>query len=111
MSDTPYWLCCGSTDYLEHKSGCNEREMGNTYRCKFGTAEEHIMNTAKSQADIEYELDKEYWRTKKVTDKEMIVFLMDEIDKASQWLVEGQTHMAIGVLGQCHAEIRKHLSK
>ncbi len=45
------------------------------------------------------------------TDKEMIVFLMDEIDKASQWLVEGQTHMATGVLGQCHAEIRKHLSR
>ena len=46
-----------------------------------------------------------------VTDREMIVFLMDEIDKASQWLIEGQTHMATGVLGQCHAEIRKHLSK
>lgn len=66
---------------------------------------------AKSQADIEYELDKEYWRTKKVTDKEMIVFLMDEIDMALRWLEDGQTHMAIGVLGQCHAEIRKHLSK
>lgn len=47
----------------------------------------------------------------KLTDKEMIVFLMDEIDKASQWIVEGQTHMATGVLGQCHAEIRKHLSR
>jgi len=46
-----------------------------------------------------------------LTDKELIIFLMDEIDRASQWLVEGQTHMATGVLGQCHAEIRKHLSK
>jgi hypothetical protein len=49
--------------------------------------------------------------TKKLTDKELIIFLMDEIDTASRWLVEGQTHMATGVLGQCHAEIRKHLSK
>ena len=49
-------------------------------------------------------------QTKPLSDKELIVFLMDDIDKASQWLVEGQTHMAIGVLGQCHAEIRKHLS-
>ena len=48
---------------------------------------------------------------KKLTDKELIIFLMDEIDSASKWLVEGQTHMAIGVLGQCHSEIRKHLSK
>ena len=46
-----------------------------------------------------------------LANKELIVFLMDEIDKASQWLIEGQTHMATGVLGQCHAEIRKHLSK
>jgi len=46
-----------------------------------------------------------------MTDRALIVFLMDEIDKASQWLVEGQTHMATGVLGGCHAEIRKHLSK
>jgi len=46
-----------------------------------------------------------------LTDKELIIFLMDEIDRTSQWLVEGQTHMAIGVLGQCHAEIRKHLSR
>jgi len=46
-----------------------------------------------------------------ITDKEFIVFLMDEIDKASQWLIEGQTHMATGILGQCHAEIRKHLRK
>ena len=116
----------------------------------------------KSQADIEFEADREYWRnkelktnpepvafikqgadgkptlvknplhefsyqaesakwadiplyttpqTKPLSDSELIVFLMDDIDKASQWLVEGQTHMAIGVLGQCHAEIRKHLSK
>lgn len=49
--------------------------------------------------------------SKKLTDKELIIFLMDEIDSASKWLVEGQTHMAIGVLGQCHAEIRKHLSR
>ena len=49
--------------------------------------------------------------TNKLTDKELIIFLMDEIDTASRWLVEGQTHMATGVLGQCHAEIRKHLSK
>ena len=48
---------------------------------------------------------------KTFTDKELIIFLMDEIDKASDWLVDGQTHMAIGVLGECHAEIRKHLSK
>ena len=48
---------------------------------------------------------------KTLTDKELIIFLMDEIDKASDWLIEGQTHMAIGVLGECHAEIRKHLSK
>lgn len=50
-------------------------------------------------------------QTKPLSDSELIVFLMDDIDKASQWLVEGQTHMAIGVLGQCHAEIRKHLGK
>ena len=49
--------------------------------------------------------------TNKLTDKELIIFLMDEIDTASRWLVEGQTHMATGVLGQCHAEIRKHLSR
>ena len=48
---------------------------------------------------------------KPLTDKELIIFLMDEIDTASRWLVEGQTHMATGVLGQCHAEIRKHLSR
>ena len=48
---------------------------------------------------------------KTLTDKELIIFLMDEIDKASDWLIEGQTHMATGVLGECHAEIRKHLSK
>lgn len=47
----------------------------------------------------------------KLTDKELIIFLMDEIDKASDWLVDGQTHMAIGVLGGCHSEIREHLSK
>jgi hypothetical protein len=46
-----------------------------------------------------------------LTDKELIIFLMDEIDRASQWLIEGQSHMATGVLGQCHAEIRKHLSR
>ena len=45
------------------------------------------------------------------SDRGLIIFLMDEIDNASRWLVEGQTHMATGVLGQCHAEIRKHLSK
>ena len=50
-------------------------------------------------------------RTNTLTDKELIVFLMDAIDDASDLLVEGQTHMATGVLGQCHAEIRKHLSK
>jgi hypothetical protein len=49
--------------------------------------------------------------SKKLTDKELIIFLMDEIDSASDLLVNGQTHMATGVLGQCHAEIRKHLSK
>ena len=48
---------------------------------------------------------------KVLTDKELIIFLMDEIDTASDWLVQGQTHMATGVLGQCYAEIRKHLSK
>jgi len=48
---------------------------------------------------------------KGLTDKELIIFLMDEIDKASDWLVEGQTHMATGVLGECHSKIRKHLSK
>jgi hypothetical protein len=48
---------------------------------------------------------------KTLTDKELIIFLMDEIDKALDWLIEGQTHMATGVLGECHAEIRKHLSK
>ena len=48
---------------------------------------------------------------KALTDKELIIFLMDEIDKALDWLIEGQTHMATGVLGECHAEIRKHLSK
>ena len=36
-----YWLCCGSTDYTKHKSGCNEREMGHTDRCRFGTADQH----------------------------------------------------------------------
>ena len=45
------------------------------------------------------------------SDRGLIIFLMDEIDRASQFLVEGQTHMATGVLGGCHAEIRKHLSK
>ena len=48
---------------------------------------------------------------KSLTDKELIIFLMDEIDAALDLLVDGQTHMATGVLGQCHAEIRKHLSK
>lgn len=36
-----YWLCCGSTDYTKHKSGCNEGEMGHTDRCRFGTADQH----------------------------------------------------------------------
>jgi uncharacterized protein YaeQ len=48
---------------------------------------------------------------KGLTDKELIIFLMDEIDSATDLLVNGQHHMATGVLGQCHAEIRKHLSK
>jgi hypothetical protein len=47
---------------------------------------------------------------KELSDRELVVFLMDEIDRASKWLVDGETHMAIGVLGQCHAKIRKHLS-
>ena len=47
---------------------------------------------------------------KELSDRELVVFLMDEIDRASEWLVDGETHMAIGVLGQCHAKIRKHLS-
>ena len=45
-----------------------------------------------------------------LTDKELIIFLMDEIDNALDLLVDGQHHMATGVLGQCHSEIRKHLS-
>ena len=48
---------------------------------------------------------------KGLTDRELIIFLMDEIDNAMDLLVQGQTHMATGVLGQCHSEIRKHLSK
>ena len=48
---------------------------------------------------------------KSLTDKELIVFLMDEIDDALELLVDGQTHMATGVLGECHSKIRKHLSK
>ena len=48
---------------------------------------------------------------KGLTDKELIVFLMDEIDDALELLVDGQTHMATGVLGECHSKIRKHLSK
>lgn len=48
---------------------------------------------------------------KGLTDRELIIFLMDEIDTASDWLVQGQSHMATGVLGQCHSEIRKHLSR
>ncbi len=47
---------------------------------------------------------------KELSDRELVVFLMDEIDRASEWLVDGETHMAIGVLGQCHAKIRKHLN-
>lgn len=48
---------------------------------------------------------------KSLTDKELIVFLMDEIDDALELLVDGQTHMATGVLGECHSKIRKHLSQ
>ena len=47
---------------------------------------------------------------KELSDRELVVFLMDEIDRASEWLVNGETHMAIGVLGQCHAKIKKNLS-
>ena len=95
-TNKPYWLCCGSTIHALHKSGCKEALMCHPEHCRFGTAEEHKQHQR---------------RNDRVTDREMIVFLMDEIDNASRWLVEGQTHMATGVLGQCHAEIRKHLSK
>jgi hypothetical protein len=50
-----YWLCCGSTDYTKHKSGCNEREMGHTDRCRFGTAEQHratMVSVPKEQIDF-----------------------------------------------------------
>jgi hypothetical protein len=92
----PYWLCCGSKNYIHHRDGCCEAAIGNIHHCRWGTAEEHSA-----------------WQTNnnRVTDRELIVFLMDEIDDASDWLVQGQTHMATGVLGRCHAEIRKHLSK
>jgi hypothetical protein len=53
---------------------------------------------------------RENGKPNKLTDKELIIFLMDEIDNALDLLVDGQHHMATGVLGQCHAEIRKHLS-
>ena len=59
------------------------------------------------------ELEEELLKTpqiKELSDRELVVFLMDEIDRASEWLVDGETHMAIGVLGQCHAKIRKHLN-
>ncbi len=75
----------------------------------------------KQQADRIAELEKSQmaWyeagkfvtpQIKELSDRELVVFLMDEIDRASEWLVDGETHMAIGVLGQCHAKIRKHLS-
>lgn len=52
-TDQSYWLCCGSTDYLKHKRGCNEKEMGHPDRCRFGTAEQHRATMTVPKEDIE----------------------------------------------------------
>ena len=70
---------------------------------------DRIAELSKNVDELEEELLKAP-QIKELSDRELVVFLMDEIDRASEWLVDGETHMAIGVLGQCHAKIRKHLS-
>jgi len=70
---------------------------------------DRIAELSKNVDELEEELLKAS-QIKELSDRELVVFLMDEIDRASEWLVDGETHMAIGVLGQCHAKIRKHLS-
>ena len=110
--------------------------MGYPERCKFNTAEEHskmnferfkttdlletVLNRTRGRYLSEEDAKlvellmcyRENGNTPKpLTDRELIVFLMDEIDTATDWLVQGQSHMATGVLSECHSEIRKHLSK
>ncbi len=44
MSNTKYWLCCGSTDSYhgpERVGQCTEARAGNPDRCRFGTKEDH----------------------------------------------------------------------
>lgn len=59
MSNTKYWLCCGSTDSYhgpERVGQCTEARSGNPDRCRFGTREDHkeYLNagTAKDKAAI-----------------------------------------------------------
>ncbi len=57
MSNTKYWLCCGSTDSYhgpERVGQCTEARAGNPDRCRFGTKEDHKeylnADTAKDKA-------------------------------------------------------------
>ena len=60
MNYEPYWLCCGSKLFMEHKSGCNEAKRGFKERCRFGTAEEHSQWSRKKELTSPRELsDKE----------------------------------------------------
>jgi hypothetical protein len=72
--------------------------------------ETHSINYTCPNCETHVELFYKTPQIKELSDRELVVFLMDEIDRASEWLVDGETHMAIGVLGQCHAKIRKHLN-
>lgn len=59
-NNTRYWLCCGSTNLMQHRN-CTEHLMGHTERRRFGTAEEHRVW-----------LDRERKTTMITTDKEIM---------------------------------------
>lgn len=40
-AERQYWLCCGSTDPLQHDRQCVEAWLGHPERCRFGTRREH----------------------------------------------------------------------
>lgn len=44
--ETPYWLCCGSTNPRKHERACIEDKIGHPERCVYGTKSEHVERAA-----------------------------------------------------------------
>jgi hypothetical protein len=62
---------------------------------------------AKTQADIEYEADKAYWRTRTLTDEEIISLINKHID----YVPDGDGMKVVGVMDLCKAILRKAQEK